>query len=108
MINLADLRVDPASLGQKMILTEIRPIYAYADGKRTSTQTGFKYFVALPQHHFEKLGVRVDGKKQLEMPEDAALVVFDGLEVSVFAIDGHVQISAKAKSIKLVQDQGKS
>ena len=32
MLNIRDLRIDPASLGEKMLLVEIIPSYEYKDG----------------------------------------------------------------------------
>lgn len=46
MLNIRDLRIDPASLGGKKLLVDIIPAYAYADGRRTDTVTGYRYVVA--------------------------------------------------------------
>ena len=35
MLNIRDLRIDPASLGSKKLLVDISPAYEYKDGKRT-------------------------------------------------------------------------
>lgn len=43
MLNLRDLRIDPASLGRKMLLVDVMPAYEYKDGKRTETVTGYRY-----------------------------------------------------------------
>lgn len=42
MLNLRDLRIDPASLGRKMLLVDVMPAYEYKDGKRTETVTGYE------------------------------------------------------------------
>ena len=39
MFNIRDLRIDPASLGRKMLLVDVMPAYEYKDGKRTETVT---------------------------------------------------------------------
>lgn len=66
MLNIRDLRIDPASLGDVKLLVDIAPAYEYKDGKRTDTVTGYRYIVALPAHGLEKLGVRIDGKQLLD------------------------------------------
>ena len=43
MLNIRDLRIDPASLGTKKLLVDVAPAYEYKDGKRTDTVTGYRY-----------------------------------------------------------------
>lgn len=102
MINLRDLRIDPASLGQKKLLVEVAPAYAYQDGKRSSKVTGYRYVVCLADHKLEKLSVRIDGEQLMEQPDGYAEVDFDGLEVTAYEIEGKVQLSAKATGIHAV------
>ena len=45
MLNIRDLRIDPASLGSKKLLVDITPAYEYKDGKRTDNLTGYRYTV---------------------------------------------------------------
>ena len=99
MLNIRDLRIDPASLGSKKLLVDILPAYAYADGRRTDTVTGYRYVVALP----EKLGVKIEGKQLLEKPDGFAEVEFSGLELMIYEAQGHAQISAKATGVSLIQ-----
>ena len=42
MLNIRDLRIDPASLGTKKLLVDVAPAYEYKDGKRTDTVTDRK------------------------------------------------------------------
>lgn len=35
MSNIRDLRIDPASLGRKMLLVDVMPAYEHKDGKGT-------------------------------------------------------------------------
>ena len=53
MLNIRDLRSDPASLGEKMLLVEIIPSYEYKDGAKTNNIGGYRYVVALPKHNLE-------------------------------------------------------
>ena len=103
MLNIRDLRIDPASLGAKKLLVDVAPMYAYKDGKRTDTVTGYRYIVALPAHSLEKIGVRIDGKQLMEKPEGFIEVEFADLEVSAYESQGHVQFTEKATGISTVR-----
>lgn len=103
MLNIRDLRIDPASLGAKKLLVDISPAYEYKDNRRTDTVTGFKYVVALSEHSLEKLSVKIEGKQLMEKPEDFAPVEFEGLELFVYMSDGKPMVSAKATGIHLVK-----
>ena len=72
MLNIRNLKIDPTSLGEKMLLVDITPAYEYKDGRRLDTVTGYRYIVALPEHGLEKLGVKIDGKQLLEKPDGYA------------------------------------
>ena len=102
MLNIRDLRIDPASLGSRKLLVDITPAYEYKDGRRSDTITGYRYIVALPEHGLEKLGVKIEGRQLLEKPEGFAEVEFSGLEVFAYEAQGRTQISAKATGISLV------
>ena len=102
MLNIRNLKIDPTSLGEKMLLVDITPAYEYKDGRRLDTVTGYRYIVALPEHGLEKLGVKIDGKQHLEKPDGFAEVEFTGLEVFAYEAQGKTQISARATGITLV------
>ena len=103
MLNIRNLKIDPTSLGEKMLLVDITPAYEYKDGRRLDTVTGYRYIVALPEHGLEKLGVKIDGKQLLDKPDGFAEVEFDGLEVFAYEAQGKTQISARATGITLVE-----
>lgn len=102
MLNIRDLRIDPASLGAKKLLVDITPAYEYKDGKRTDTLTGYRYVVALPKHALEKLSVKIDGKQLMDKPDGFAEVEFSGLEVGAYETKEGVRFTAKATGIALV------
>ena len=102
MLNIRNLKIDPTSLGEKMLLVDITPAYEYKDGRRLDTVTGYRYIVALPEHGLEKLGVKIDGKQLLEKPDGFAEVEFTGLEVFAYEAQGKTQISARATGIQLI------
>lgn len=101
MLNIRDLRIDPASLGEKMLLVEITPTYEYKNGTKTTNVLGYRYTVALPRHNLEKLGVKIDGEQLMDKPEGFVEVEFENLEVLAYEMRGTVQISAKATDIRL-------
>lgn len=102
MINIRNLRIDSASLGQKMLLVDIRPVYEYQNNQRTERVTGYRYDVALPTHSLDKLGVKIEGKQLIEKPADFAEVEFANMEITVFVSNGQPQVTAKATGIALV------
>lgn len=103
MINIRDLRIDPNSLGAQKLLVDILPVFEYKDHQRTEKVVGYRYVIALPSHSLEKIGVRIDGKQQMEKPDGYAEVQFDGLELTIYESQGHVQLSAKAQGIMLAK-----
>lgn len=103
MINIRDLRIDPDSLGAQKLLVDILPVFEYKDHQRTENVVGYRYVIALPSHSLEKIGVRIDGKQQMEKPDGYAEVQFDGLELTIYEAQGHVQLSAKAQGIMLAK-----
>lgn len=102
MLNIRDMRIDPACLGQKKLLVDIVPVYEYRDNKRTDAVVAYRYIVALPELRLEKLGVKIEGRQLMEKPEGFAEVEFDGLEVSAYESQGRTQITAKAAGVTLV------
>lgn len=103
MLNIRNLRIDPASLGKEMLLVDIAPRYEYREGRRTDNLTGYSYVVALPAHDLEKISVRIDGHQLLEKPEGFIEVTFTGLTISAYEKDGHVLFSVSASSIAPVK-----
>ena len=103
MINTRDLRIDPNSLGAQKLLVDILPVFEYKDHQRTENVVGYRYVIALPSHSLEKIGVRIDGKQQMEKPDGYAEVQFDGLALTIHEAQGHVQLSAKAQGIMLAK-----
>ena len=101
MFNLSDLIIDPRSVGKKLFLVAVKPAYDYKDGHRVSDEpVGFRYEVAMPEQHMEKLSVRIDGVCQMQEPESFTEVVFDGLHLSLYwTPEGH-RLRATASKIR--------
>ena len=103
MLNIRNLKIDVASLGEKKLLVEVVPAYEYKDTQRTDNITGYRYVVCLVEHQLEKLSVRIDGPQRMEQPEGFVEVEFDGLEVSGYESQGKVMFTAKAADIHAVE-----
>ena len=100
-LNIGDLTIDNRSLGEGMLLTDVRPTYEYADNKRTDKIVGYAYTVALTAHKFADLTVKINGEKQLELTADSMPVRFEGLKVRAYKSfrDGEIYLTATAESI---------
>ena len=102
-MRVQDLVIDPrGSLGSKLWLTEISAVYAYKDNVRGDEVVAHKYIVTLPEKSFEKIAVKIDGKKLMEQPESYAEVKFDGLELFIYWMNGQPNVAARAANISLV------
>lgn len=100
MLNLSELIIDPKSVGKKLFLVAVKPAFDYKDGHRVSDEpVGFKYEIALPDKHMEKLSVRIDGACQMEEPDSFVEVVLEGLELSLYWTPSGHQIKATASKI---------
>lgn len=101
-MKITDLKIDPQSIGSRPLLVEVAPTYAYSEGKRTNTVTGYRYTVAMPDHGFDKISVRIDGKQQIDTPDGYVEVVFQNLEIYIYWTPTGYQVGARAKGIQLV------
>ena len=77
MLNIRDMRIDPACLGQKKLLVDVVPVHEYRDNKRMDTVVAYRYIVALPELRLEKIGVKIDGRQLMDKPENFVEVEFD-------------------------------
>lgn len=96
------------------ILTEKKPIFPYADGKRTSEiPTAWRIGVALQGSRFDSLNVRIDGAADpLPNISDEQIaeacrnkiipVTFDQLKVSLYTIGGNLVKSGTATGVSIV------
>lgn len=81
-IKLAKLHIKE-TCGNTFILTEVKPYFAYQEGKRVGDPLGYNYTVILPERKYEKLQVKIAGVCQLEAPEDSVPVVFVDLQLEI-------------------------
>lgn len=101
MFNLSELMIDPRSVGKRLFLVAVKPAYGYKDGHRVSDEpVGYKYEIALPEKHMEKLSVRIDGACQMEEPDSFQEIVLDGLKLELYWTPQGHQIRATATKIR--------
>lgn len=105
-MDIRNLKIDAiGTVGSKLLLVDILPVYKYENGKRTDEVSGFRYIVAMPERELEKISVRIDGNLQIEKPEnDFPVVEFDGLELSLYWTPSGYQVSAKANAISYAEE----
>lgn len=100
MIKLKNVVVDVGkTIGNVTLLTDVKPVYAYRDGTRTSDVSGYKYEVCLPERHLDKLDVIIDGDKRMEAPEGNMPVTFEGLNVFIGWTRNGYEVKAMASNI---------
>jgi len=101
-MRITDLIISNSSLGKRLWLVEVIPVYEYQNSKRTDNITGYRYVVAMPDRNLEKIGIKIEGKQLLEAPEGYAEVTFTDLEIFIYWSNGQPQVAARAKGISLV------
>ena len=102
-MQITKLKLNSNCLGKTMLLVDVTPYYAYSEGQRTNQIEGHRYTVVLPELGFEKLGIKVEGEKLIDKPEDAVPVAFEGLVLSIYGRAGNFDVAAKASNIKLLK-----
>ena len=100
-MTITDLIIDPRSLGNKLWLVDVLPVYEYRNNRRTENVTGYRYVVAMPEKNLDKINIKIEGNQLIEKPIGYAEVVFTGLEVFIYWMNGQPQIGAKATGIAL-------
>ena len=100
MLKLSHIVIDAyRSVGSGLLLTDITPVYLYQNQKKTDQIVSHKYVCAMPDRNLDKIEVKIEGKKLLELPDEYIEVEFENLELSFYTRDGQLQISAKATNI---------
>lgn len=101
MISLSNVIISTKTLGSKLLLTRVRAAYVYSNGVKTDTIEGYSYEIVCPGCNYEKIAVRIEGNQQLDSPEEAIPVCFDGLELFIYynvSLRSY-QLGARAKAI---------
>ena len=106
MLKITDLVISNDSIGKKALLVEVKPRYKYANGQRTEEIEGYAYTIVLPEKQFKKLIVKIDGDKKMDTPaEGYTEVIFEGLELSIYWVQGQYAVAAKATGIRPVNSK---
>lgn len=100
MLKLSHIVIDAKrSVGTGLLLTDITPVYLYQNQKKTDQIIAHKYECAMPDKNLDKVDVKIDGKKLLDLTDEYIEVEFENLELSFYTREGQLQISAKATGI---------
>lgn len=103
-MNVTKLKFDARSLGKKLLLIDVVPVYSYDKGVRTDEVAGYRYIIVAEQMAFEKLGVKIMGEKLMDKPEQGYReVAFDGLELYPYYREGSCEVAAIATGIREVK-----
>jgi hypothetical protein len=109
MLKLSSLLIDPRSLGEKVFLVDVSPIFQYTeDKKRTDIICAYRYTIVLPKFKMEKIGVKIEGAQQISINEgDLIEVKFEALLVSLYQdfTTREIGVRAAASGIKKVSDK---
>lgn len=92
-----------ATIGSNPLLVDVKPCYVYVDGHRSEDIEGYRYIVALPEHQFEKIGVKILGDCLIDKPETGYIpVTFERLKMHMYWKNGTYDVAASAESIEEV------
>lgn len=105
-MKVTDLKIDNKTLGKKLLLVDVTPCFIYENGNRTSNIDGYRYTVALPEHAFDKLQVKILGEQLVEKPEGYVEVTFEGLEIFIYWRNGNYEVGATATGIHTTAKNG--
>ena len=106
MVKVTDVKIDvPATVGNKLLLVDIKPRYEYDNNQRTSNITGYGYTVVLPDKAFEKLTVKIDGQQQMDITDGYVNVNFTDLELYIYWAQGQYTVGARATGIHTVNNK---
>lgn len=102
-MKLTSLVINPVSLGERMWLTEIRPVYAYINNVKTNEIIGHKYSLVLPDKGLERIDVKIEGRKRMDAPEGYVEVEFEDLELYIYWYQKGYKVGARATDIRKVE-----
>lgn len=106
MIKLRDLKIDAkATLGRRIVLTNIAPKFVYEGGKKTEKVEGCYYTVFCQDRQYMTLRVSAPGDARID---DATVdkmphVEFEGLEIHLYYIDKRPIITVTADNVRVAK-----
>lgn len=108
LLNIRGLKTDvAATVGDTLLLTDIRPTFRYEQGVRSEEITGYTYEVLLAERQYLQLRIKIPGQRQLDpvvLDGNTPRVRVIGLELTPYAINGRTGVSAKAESIEIIDE----
>lgn len=105
-MNIFDIIIDAkASVGNKLLLTGVRPYYAYNGNQKSDKISGYKYEIAMAERKFEKISVKIEGTQQVTLDGscDYLPVTFENLQLKLYFLSGAYHISATASNIHVIK-----
>ena len=93
MIKPNAVSIDTKALG-RFFLTAVSPYV------KEGITIGYKYQVALPSLALEKFSVKIEGRQLIDIDGNIVEVVFEGLKVKPYVIDGTFGLTGTATGIK--------
>lgn len=96
---LAKIPIDVRKLLHNALLVDVASVNEYKNGEKTGNIAGYKYTVILPDFAYEKINVKILGKQQMEVFDEAIPVKFEAVEAKFYCIDGRYDISVSAEAI---------
>ena len=107
-LQIRNLKPDvAATIGETLLLADIRPTYRFENNIRTNEVIGTTYEVLLADRQYMQLRIKVSGQQQLDpavLDGQTPRVHVTGLELTPYAINGRTGVSAKAESIEIIDD----
>ena len=105
MLKPTDMIISTESIGNKLLLVDVKPRYEYSNNQRTNKIIGYGYIVVLPEKAFERLTVKIDGEQQIEVPDGYVEVNFTDLELYIYWYQGQCTVGACASGIHAVNSK---
>ncbi len=111
MINITNFRFNFQQIANAdtALLTDVRPLLKYVNGKVTEEQEGNKYEIVLPANHYEKIIVKVVEDKPITTVEEIAAkggsikVKFKNFEAKFYRTAmGDYALTANASAIEVL------
>ena len=108
IMNIFDVVIDAqASVGNKLLLTGVRPYYVYSGNQKSDKISGYKYEIAMAERKFEKISVKIEGAQQVTLDDscDYLPVRFENLQLKLYFLSGSYHITATASNIHVIKHE---
>lgn len=111
-MKITDLKFDNKQFGQKIHLVKVEPYFEYKKNEKngkdepTDKLLGHKYTVVLLDADYEKITVKIEGKRLIEEQEKYDIPIkFNGLEVGFYQdfTTKNLFLTATAKNIEILK-----